>query len=424
MRIDDLIDSLFKDVVRPPSVDANSPGEMVRAQLAGQMPGQAPAPRPIAGAPVAPVARSPLPAPMGAGVSSAAPAASPAPAPLRLNPLGSLARGYQSGGLIGGIANMFDEPALLERQQQEKARAEQQALAQQNQTVQFLVTSKGMDPTQAALVARNPALLQKYLAPSDPNADLNRRKTEAEIAKLEREAKGGDPAKAPNVQTFFDEKTGREVKRQWNGSEWVQVGGAKAAGENNAPDIKEYQAKAADFGSRMLRAEKVLDEIMGFDPKTQTFKGYNPANNYSFSPDEPSWSNLYTANLVNSDEWKRYYATAKDTLAAILRKDTGAAVTPDEFNQYARIYLPMPGDDDKTILDKKRRREEVARGMVLGSGPAFQAMFPDQAAATAAPGAAPAAGAAPVRISSDEHWAQLPPGTKYIDPEGNERVKQ
>lgn len=163
MNIDDLIKTLFRDVATP---DANSPGEMVRASLAGAMPGGN---RPIAGpmpaAPVAPVQRSSMPAPMAVG--AAQPAASPAPAPLRLNPLGSFARGYDSGGLLGAIANLSDEPALLDRQQQERSRQEAQAREIQNQTVQFLVSKKGMDPTQAALVARSPDVLQKYLAPAD-----------------------------------------------------------------------------------------------------------------------------------------------------------------------------------------------------------------------------------------------------------------
>jgi hypothetical protein len=34
--------------------------------------------------------------------------------------------------------------------------------------------------------------------------------------------------KAPTVETFYDENTGREFKQQWQGGKWVPVGGSKA----------------------------------------------------------------------------------------------------------------------------------------------------------------------------------------------------
>jgi hypothetical protein len=89
---------------------------------------------------------------------------------MRLNPLGSLARGYSSGGLIGGIANMFDEPALLERQQQEKSRAEQQAIQRQNLTVRALKARNPQLSDEEALYAATSGdqdLLRKYLAPQE-----------------------------------------------------------------------------------------------------------------------------------------------------------------------------------------------------------------------------------------------------------------
>lgn len=195
MRIEDLIDTLFKDVVSP---DANSPGEMVRSSLAGQMPGLLPRARAAApmGAPVQPVARSPIP-PVGAAPAPVQPqpAAQPQPAGasrVSLNPLGTMSRGYQSGGLFGAISNLFDEPQLLDRAAQEKARTEQQAAAQANQTVQALVKA-GAPPEIAQASVGNPTLMKQaietYLRPAaDP---LERQRKELEIRKLQKEIEGG-----------------------------------------------------------------------------------------------------------------------------------------------------------------------------------------------------------------------------------------
>ena len=164
MNIDDLINSLFKDVTTP---DANTPGEMVRQSLAGVMPAPQMAPKRTVGAPVMPVARSSLPAagssmPAPMAVGAAPQPAAPSTAPMRLNPLGTMARGYQSGGLFGAIGNLFDEPALLERQAQEKARAEQQATATANQTVQALIKA-GAPPEIAQASVGNPVLMKQAI---------------------------------------------------------------------------------------------------------------------------------------------------------------------------------------------------------------------------------------------------------------------
>jgi hypothetical protein len=39
---------------------------------------------------------------------------------------------------------------------------------------------------------------------------------------------GGGMPDAPETQVFFDEATGQEYRAQWNGQEWVRIGGTKA----------------------------------------------------------------------------------------------------------------------------------------------------------------------------------------------------
>jgi hypothetical protein len=44
-------------------------------------------------------------------------------------------------------------------------------------------------------------------------------------------------------------------------------------------------------------------------------------------------------------------------IASVLRKESGAAVTPEEFKKYDELYFPQPGDNEQTLLDKKVLRE-------------------------------------------------------------------
>jgi hypothetical protein len=60
----------------------------------------------------------------------------------------------------------------------------------------------------------------------------------------------------------------------------------------------------------------------------------------------------------------------RELLLAILRKDTGAAVTASEEQMYGDVYLPRPGDG-KAVLDRKEKARELAvAGLKAGMSPA------------------------------------------------------
>jgi len=133
----------------------------------------------------------------------------------------------------------------------------------------------------------------------------------------------------------------------------------------------ETQTKDAGFGARMLRSEDSLDSVMSnYDPTR--------ARNAYF-PDQSGLSNLYTANLINSKEWQRYIQASRESMAALLRKDTGAAISDQEFELYFPMYYPQPGDSPEVVQQKKAAREEIARGLAAGSGGAFEKSYPDRA---------------------------------------------
>lgn len=69
-------------------------------------------------------------------------------------------------------------------------------------------------------------------------------------------------------------------------------------------------------------------------------------------------------NLKNNNYLRR---TEKNLLAALLRKDTGAAVTPDEWAYYNAIYFPQPWDKDDTIKLKQQKREIAIKTMLQTS---------------------------------------------------------
>lgn len=75
---------------------------------------------------------------------------------------------------------------------------------------------------------------------------------------------------------------------------------------------------------------------------------------------------LDMGNYLTSPEYQKAEQAGKEVLAIILRKDTGAAVTPQEFKDYGAIYLPQPGNDKEVIAQKRAARQVVIKAIADG----------------------------------------------------------
>lgn len=59
-------------------------------------------------------------------------------------------------------------------------------------------------------------------------------------------------------------------------------------------------------------------------------------------------------------------AAGTEFLQAILRKDTGAAITPAETAEYGGLYLPQPGDDETALAYRSEARRRAVAAMKAG----------------------------------------------------------
>lgn len=79
---------------------------------------------------------------------------------------------------------------------------------------------------------------------------------------------------------------------------------------------------------------------------------------------------LGIGNYLREPAFRQAKIAADAFLAAILRKDTGAAITDQEFEIYGPIFLPIPGDDPATIQTKRRMRDVALLAIQGGLGTA------------------------------------------------------
>jgi hypothetical protein len=212
-----------------------------------------------------------------------------------------------------------------------------------------------------------------------------------------------------------------EAERRQKAAQALALGDEKGAVKilNKDDDPKEYQTKDAIWAERMGRAEIMMRGNIG----TPDNPIYNPGRKANaWWPDSG-----FVANMTNSEAFRNYQAGAREWIAALLRKDTGAAVTNTEWELYFPTYFPQPGDSAEVQRQKLERRVAEARKLRASSGGFFERMAPNFDAEMgqrmreqdARRGGRPAPQGA-VRVTSPDEARRLPSGTPIILPDGTQ----
>lgn len=178
-----------------------------------------------------------------------------------------------------------------------------------------------------------------------------------------------------------------------------------------APNGEERSAAA--FGNRMAEAEKFLS--------SPGFASYVPSTFTSMAVQKARTGGAITSSIGNnmlSQRDQQYNQYASDWIRAKLRKESGAAIGDQEMESEYRLYFPMPGDDPQTLEQKRQARLTAQQGFMQMAGRA--APPPGNAPANGQPASAPQA---PVRVRSLQEARALPPGTPFITPDGQRKVR-
>ncbi len=126
-------------------------------------------------------------------------------------------------------------------------------------------------------------------------------------------------------------------------------------------------------------------------------------------------------NYLKTPEYQQAEQAGREFLQAILRKDTGAAITAGEMDSYGKTYLPGPGDSPELLAQKQQSRTRALEALKAGMTP--QAILNQERALKKTEEAAPAEGATPPHITNDAEFDALPSGAEFIAPDGSHRRK-
>lgn len=136
------------------------------------------------------------------------------------------------------------------------------------------------------------------------------------------------------------------------------------AAKTGAPTEAEY--KGNSFLIRALGAEGRYRQANGDSVGPRSYGGQ------ILNDVAPGMLNNLPGGMGNSPERQVIdQAINNFIIAAVLRQDTGAAVSPTELDRYRTIYFPVAGDSKEVIAAKAQARAEALQGLYSTAGRAI-----------------------------------------------------
>lgn len=81
------------------------------------------------------------------------------------------------------------------------------------------------------------------------------------------------------------------------------------------------------------------------------------------------------SNYAKSPEMQQYRQAQRAFTEARLRKESGAAIPTEEFANDAVTYFVQPGDDPKTVEQKREKRAKLLEGLGYSAGKAYDEFY-------------------------------------------------
>lgn len=194
----------------------------------------------------------------------------------------------------------------------------------------------------------------------------------------------------PEIREVTDDNGNKSlvlVDRKTNAVQPVVVPGQN--NERNNPfltggQMNESQSKDALYANRMLNAERIFRDQKVIEA------GLSPVERGKAAV--PG-----LGNYMVSDQYQKYDQAQRDFINATLRRESGAVISPAEFDNAAKQYFPRPGDSADVLKQKQQNRIEAIKGIGAGGGKGYRPNASFDAAGNIVERGAPAqsAGAAP-----------------------------
>lgn len=108
------------------------------------------------------------------------------------------------------------------------------------------------------------------------------------------------------------------------------------------------ERKALGFAERTMSSSLTIDEI------GSQFAG--------------AFSQLPLPNLLKGADRQRFEQAQRNFVNAVLRRESGAVISEEEFANARLQYFPQPGDKSDVLVQKKMNRDQVIKNLLIEGG--------------------------------------------------------
>ena len=125
--------------------------------------------------------------------------------------------------------------------------------------------------------------------------------------------------------------------------------------QTKAPSDAQYTT--ALFANRVEQAEQVFDGIKDYIENL---------------PVVGTRLSEYAPNFAKDTRYQQFDQAKRNFVNAVLRRESGAAIAPSEFESAEQQYFPQAGDKPKVIEQKRRNRKVAMQGLINAAGTAYK----------------------------------------------------
>jgi hypothetical protein len=195
--------------------------------------------------------------------------------------------------------------------------------------------------------------------------------------------KGRAPEGAPTLQHIetaegiaaFNPKTGQITP--------VMQGGKQVVGKG-AGTLTDAQGNAVAYGMRMIQADKILKPLENAGLKDTGMIRSGVSGTLGAVPligdalargSDNIFNTLPTILGGLSEDQQKTVQARVNFVTAVLRKESGASISPTEFATAEKNYFPAPGDSQAIVKQKQQARELAIKAMKAQAGTAGSKFF-------------------------------------------------
>jgi len=282
---------------------------------------------------------------------------------------------------LNPLANILAGQAVGSRADTEQAKMAETLRTVGQQEVQSILQAAQTDPKAALALASSAKTPQGRALAQSLMQSVLPKKTDKLIEYDTYKAEGGKKAFSDWAREITPEQEERlKLDRQRLGLEGARLGleKEKLALEMGGGKLTDTQGNATAFGVRMKESNQLLNDLekkgitnTGIVRSTIAgTAGMTPFIGEKLQQGVHAGMNVLPSALGGpSAEQQQVDAARRNFVTAVLRKESGAAISPSEFYNESQKYFPQPGDSDAVIAQKRHARDTAIKAMEIQAGP-------------------------------------------------------